>query len=748
MGNFLAKADLHLHSKASNLPGGWFSRLVGCPESFTEPMEIYKRLKERGMSFVTITDHNTINGVLEIAHLPEVFISCEYTVDVPEEKGKVHVLVYGLDEKHHQDLIKLRENIYEFVKYLKLNRLAHSLAHPLYSVQGTQVSKRLVEKLVLLFDNWEVINGTRGDGVRYIEESIARFYDGWEKIHMLSEKYKIEHQRTRERITFTAGSDDHGGLDVGRTWTGVEGAKTKEEFLKGLWEGKTQVGTEELGDKRLLNMVCRVGYDFLRSKNHIPQEIKPIADYIFMHSDNPMIGFMLRNFLGVRAERQDLLKELVSILPSIVLERFLKSPSPQTLGELCLSLMAHGFPAFLKYAQRREENKIKALGREFGIVNGKPPKIAYITDTYHHINGVARSAKLIRQIAVEEDLPFTVVVSNSAVVEEENMINLKPLVEVPTPFYEELKMGLPNFLQFMDLLEKEGFTQVHLATPGPLGLLGLLAAKILGLRVTFAFHTDIPTYARTYTGDELLEDLLWKAFVFIGNISDRFFVPSEYYRRIFVNKGLNYGKISLFRRGVDTELFSPYKKEENFWAKRFGLKEHQRVILYVGRVSKEKGLDNFLYVARCFPEDMFVIVGDGPYRAHVEAQKPKNVHLVGYMVGEELAKAYASSDIFLFPSETETYGQVVLEAMASGLPVIVSSKGAAHEHVEEGVNGFIATKPEEFVEKLALLLSNESLRRNMSQEAVHKAKGLDMRRSYVDYMLAIAGLGRIMHEVG
>ena len=79
MGNYLAKADLHLHSKASNLPGGWFSRLVGCPESFTEPMEIYKRLKERGMSFITITDHNTIDGVLELAHLPEVFISCEYT---------------------------------------------------------------------------------------------------------------------------------------------------------------------------------------------------------------------------------------------------------------------------------------------------------------------------------------------------------------------------------------------------------------------------------------------------------------------------------------------------------------------------------------------------------------------------------------------------------------------------------------------------------------------------------------------
>ncbi|MCS7171381.1 MAG: glycosyltransferase [Aquificaceae bacterium] len=746
MGNFLAKADLHLHSKASNLPGGWFSKLVGCPESLAEPIEIYRRLKERGMSFVTITDHNTIDGVLEIAHLPDVFIGCEYTVEIPDEKGKVHVLVYGLKEEDHEELIRLRDNLYEFVRYLKRNRIAHSLAHPLYSVQGTKVSKSIVEKCVLLFDNWEVINGTRGDGVRYIEESIARLYDGWDKIYSLAEKHRLEHQRLRERITFTAGSDDHGGMDVGRTWTAVEGASNKEEFLKGLLEGRTHVGTEELGDKRLLNMVCKVGYDFLKVKGLIPSEIRSITDYLFLYSDNPAISFLLKGFLGIRVERQDLLKEIARVLPSLCLGRFTKSPSPQTLGELSLSLLAHGFPAFLKYAQVREEKKIRSLGKEFGILNGKSPKIAYITDTYHHINGVARSAKLIRQMALEEDLPFTIVVSNARVEEEEKLINLKPILEVPTPFYKELRMGLPSLLDLLDLLEREGFTQVHVATPGPLGLLGLLAGKILDLRVTLAFHTDIPTYAKTYTGDHELEELLWKVFVFMGSISDRFFVPSEHYRRLFVSKGLNYGKIGVFRRGVDTELFSHHRREEGFWSRRLNLRRHQKVILYVGRVAKEKGLDNFLYVARCFPEETFVIVGDGPYRSELEAKKPKNVHLVGYMVGEELARAYASSHVFLFPSETETYGQVVLEAMASGLPVIVSSRGAAHEHVEEGVNGFIATRPEEFVEKLSLLLSGENLHRAMAQEALYRARSLDMRKSYVDYMLSIAGLGRLVHE--
>lgn len=747
MRNFLAKADLHLHSKASNLPGGWFTKLIGCPESYADPLEIYKRLKDRGMTFITITDHNTIEGVLEIAHLPEVFISCEYTVSFPEGKD-VHVLVYGLTEKDHKELLILRENVYDFVRYLKIKKLAHSLAHPLYSVNRSNIDKDFVEKLVLLFDNWEVINGTRGDKVRYIEESIARSYDGWEKIYYLAEKHRIEPQRTRERISFTAGSDDHGGMDVGRTWTEVEGAIEKEEFLKGIWEGRTRVGTEELGDQRLLNMVCRVGYDFLKKKNYIPSEIRPITDYIFMYSDNSIVGLLIKNFLGINADRTNLLREIAKVLPSLVFERFSKSPSPQTLGELCLSLMAHGFPALLKYVQRREEEKIINLGKAFGIIKGKTPKVAYITDTYHHINGVARSAKIIRQIASEEDLPFTILISTSAAIEEDNLINLKPQLEIPTPFYEELRMGLPNFLELLDTLERESFTQVHIATPGPLGLLGMLAGKILGLRITFAFHTDIPTYARIYTKDPDLEEILWKAFVLLGQFSEKFFVPSDYYRKIFVNKGLSYGKIAVFRRGVDTDLFSPDKREEDFWIKRLGLKKNQKIILYVGRVSKEKGLDTFLYAARCFPEDAFVIVGDGPYRSEIEANKPKNVHLVGYMVGEELAKAYASSDVFLFPSETETYGQVVLEALASGLPVIVSSKGASYEHVEEGVNGFIATRREEYIDKLSILLSNENLRRSMSQEALYKARQLDMRKSYIDYMLAIAGLGRLVHEVG
>ncbi|MGC8852811.1 MAG: glycosyltransferase, partial [Hydrogenobacter sp.] len=281
--------------------------------------------------------------------------------------------------------------------------------------------------------------------------------------------------------------------------------------------------------------------------------------------------------------------------------------------------------------------------------------------------------------------------------------------------------------------------------PGPLGLMALLAGKVLGLRTTFTFHTDIPTYVRIYTGDEDLEKISWTLFVLIANSVDKFFVPSEHYRNLFISKGVNPSKISVFLRGVDTELFSPYKRDENFWRSRLG-RNVDRVVLYVGRVAKEKNLDTFMYVAERFPEETFVVVGDGPYKKELEKKKPKNVHFVGYLKGEELAKAYASSYIFLFPSETETYAQVVLEAMASGLPVVVSSKGASHQHVEEGLNGFIANSKEEFVEKVRTLLFNKELRNRMSYEAIEKAQELDLRKTYLNYMYAIAGFGRFAYE--
>ncbi|WP_448584524.1 glycosyltransferase [Thermocrinis sp.] len=740
MKSYLAKADLHLHSKASNLPGGWLSQILNCPESFTEPQEIYKRLKERGMTYITITDHNTIDGVLEIAHLPEVFISCEYTVLFPEEKAKVHVLVYGIDEQMHQDLIKLRENVYEFVKYLKEKDIAHSLAHPLYPVQDTRITKSLVEKFVLLFDNWEIINGTRGEGLKTIEEKLARLYDGWEKIRKLEEKYNIQSLRSREHIAFTAGSDDHGGLDLGRTWTEAN-ASSKEEFLKAIKEGHTFVGTEELGYERVLNMVGRVAYDYLNRHNTIPKHVRPFLDFVFMHSDNLFSELFVRNLFGTNAPRHYIFKEIINKLPFMSLERLIKEFSPTHLGETILSFILHFLPLIILSQQKKEEDNAKKLVKNLGLNNDKPTRLAYITDTYFEINGVARSSKIVRNLASTHNLPVDVITVGNEQNREDNLVLLKPMMEFSTPFYEEFKLRVPSLVELLDLLKE--YSHIHVATPGPAGIMSILIAKLLNLPLTFAFHTDVPSYAYKYTNSADLRDWLYRAFAFICQLADRVFVPSETYLRTLVERGVSADKIKIFKRGVDTELFSPSYREKDFFQKNFRIPTKGNVVLYVGRVSKEKNLDTFLYCAKAFPEDTFIVVGDGPYRKELEERKPKNTYFVGYLTGLNLAKAYASADVFLFPSETETYGQVVLEAMASGLPVVVSSKGASHEHVQDGINGFIANSLEDFINKLNRILSNTYLREFMSREALSYARSMDLKESYLNYIDSILSFSRV-----
>ncbi|MCS7149930.1 MAG: glycosyltransferase [Caldimicrobium sp.] len=740
MGTFSAKVDLHLHSRASSLQTAWYNRLFNCPESFTDPKEIYKRLKSRGMSFITITDHDTIDGVLEIADQPEVFISCEYTVSVPEEHAKIHVLVFGLDEGHHQDLLKIRDNLYDFVSYLRDRDLAFSLAHPLYSVEGTKITKSLVERMVLLFDTWEGINGTRGDGVRYVEETIARHYAGWEIIYDLANKYNIEPLRQRDRISFTAGSDDHGGLDVGRTWTAVDDAKTIEDFLQGIKEGRTKIGTESLGEERILRTLLRIAFEYAKNKNYLPTEVATVLDFTFKNPDHALALGLVESILGEDVSDRSF-REIIKNLPQLTLAKLWRNSSPKNLGEVFLALLVHAISALVKYAQKREEERIKRLAQSLGLINGKPPKVAYIVDTYPYVNGVSRSSEIIREIAFKYDLPVYLLICHSEKIEAERLFRLQPLFEIPTPFYEEMKLGIPNLMEMLELLENKGFTQIHIATPGPLGILGLVAGKILGLKITSTYHTDLPTYARVYTLDEEVENMVWKVMKMITNLTDRFFVPSDYYRNLLISKGINPEKLNVFRRGVDTSTFSPKWRDRTYLKWHYGIGEDCQVVLYVGRVSEEKNLDTFLYVANKLPKTAFVIVGDGPYRKNLEDKAPENVYFLGYKGGEDLSKIYASADIFLFPSETETYGLAVLEAMASGLPVVVSNKGATKEHVIDEVNGFIAEDPEDFLLKISHLLHNKDMRIRMGERARESIQGLDLIESYKAYLHAIMAPG-------
>ncbi|MDZ4200064.1 MAG: glycosyl transferase, partial [Kiritimatiellia bacterium] len=181
----LSRADLHVHSKHSDRPSEWFLRRIGAPESFVEPGELYTACRERGMDFVTITDHNSIGGALEIADRPGTFLSAELTTYFPEDGCKIHCLALGITEAQFAELQQARQNIYELREVLLHHDIIHAIAHPLFRV-NEKLTIEHFEKLILLFNRFEGINGSRdpraGDLARVIlgaltPEDIARLAD-------------------------------------------------------------------------------------------------------------------------------------------------------------------------------------------------------------------------------------------------------------------------------------------------------------------------------------------------------------------------------------------------------------------------------------------------------------------------------------------------------------------------------------------------------------------------------------------
>src|SRR5438105_9735041 len=156
----MSKCDLHIHSRFSARSEEWLFRRFDFPDSYSDPRELHRQLIERGMGFVTVTDHDTIEGCLEIRDLPNTFISEQVTTYFPQDPCKIHLLVWGITEKQHEDIVIIRDNIFALQRYLQSGKIAHAVAHPLYSVNGKLKASHL-ERLILLFKHFEGVNGLR-----------------------------------------------------------------------------------------------------------------------------------------------------------------------------------------------------------------------------------------------------------------------------------------------------------------------------------------------------------------------------------------------------------------------------------------------------------------------------------------------------------------------------------------------------------------------------------------------------------
>jgi glycosyltransferase involved in cell wall biosynthesis len=249
-----------------------------------------------------------------------------------------------------------------------------------------------------------------------------------------------------------------------------------------------------------------------------------------------------------------------------------------------------------------------------------------------------------------------------------------------------LRFGLPVQGRLRRLWAESRPDAVYIATEGPLGHAALAAARALGVPALTGFHTQFHQYSRHY-GLALLTRPVAAALRRFHNRSDATLVPTGELRAELTAAG--FADVEVLGRGVDVELFSPVRRDPGLRA-TWGCGPSDLAVLYVGRIAAEKNLDlavdAYEAIAARHPGARFVLVGDGPALAGLRRERPDYV-CTGVRVGAELAAHYASGDLFLFPSLTETFGNVVPEAMASGLPVVAFDYAAAHSHIVSWSNG-------------------------------------------------------------
>jgi glycosyltransferase involved in cell wall biosynthesis len=257
---------------------------------------------------------------------------------------------------------------------------------------------------------------------------------------------------------------------------------------------------------------------------------------------------------------------------------------------------------------------------------------------------------------------------------------------LPLPLYPELKLAVPR-PTLRRHLEKFQPDLIHVINPAVLGLGGIYYAKALNIPLVASYHTHLPQYLQHY-GIGALEGLLWELLKLAHNQAQLNLCTSTAMVKELSTHGIE--NVDLWQKGVDTEMFQPHLKNRALRERLSQGDPDNPLLIYVGRVSAEKQIEDIKPILEAIPNANLAIVGNGPHRASLEEYfAGTRTYFAGYLEGLELASAYACADAFVFPSQSETLGLVLLEAMAAGCPVVAVDSGGIPDIVTDGVNGYL-----------------------------------------------------------
>jgi glycosyltransferase involved in cell wall biosynthesis len=720
----------------------------------------------------------------------------------PEDQCKMHIVVWGITPAHHAALQSISRDIYHVAEYLADHDIAHAVAHPIYR-QNEKLERWHLERLILLFKGFECLNGAHSPLHREAFEPLLDKLDETE-LKRLSDRHGLRplwpdpHVKSR-----TAGSDDHGLLNIGRTWTEFpESTRTPADVLNHLRTGNCRPGGESGSSVKLAHTFYSVAIRY-----YSRQVMRP------GHSAN-LATMLLQTMVGERPVPTK--SELARLTLKSKAKRFLKSlvppvflPKPKeipTLREMFLDAvkehlprhsnlldpqhiqlpplgehddvfrfisdlnrdisarLAHAVGAsidaasftglfntissilgqqfvllpyyFALFHQNKERRLLRSLTGQIPVPTARTLRVGWFTDTLDDVNGVSRFIRDLASLAHARGLPLIVHTStNTPTVDLPNRKNFPPLYSHELPGYPDLLLNLPPLLDVLEFAERQQYDVIHVSTPGPMGLVGLLVAAMLRVPCLGTYHTDFPAYAQDLTGDHRVVRGATQYMQWFFRRLTRVFARSREYMASLQGLLIPSNRIALIHPAVDRDKFNPARRDEAIW-QRLNIPQQHR-LLYAGRVSLEKNMpllaESFRRLCQRRTDVALVIAGDGPFRKQLQSQLAGlPAHFLGFQDDAALATLYASSDLFLFPSRTDTLGQVVLEAQSSGLPPLVTEEGGPKETIVDNVTGLVLppTDAAAWADAIDELLNDPARRATMSRIAAEHAARFSLDRAF------------------
>lgn len=365
-------------------------------------------------------------------------------------------------------------------------------------------------------------------------------------------------------------------------------------------------------------------------------------------------------------------------------------------------------------------------------------KVLLYTDTFCDINGVSRFIQDIARISSQKELKFHVVTSSvKSCPKMDNVTLLKSRINIPIPFYPELHLVFPSYRSLKVIADEVEPDIIHISTPGYIGWKARKIAKKKKIPMIGTYHTDFPQFVYKNIPLKIIKRLSDIVMALFYKDFKAIFVRSEAYRNI-VQDDVNFGAehIHTLYPGIDTKKFNKSYKDLSIWD-AYDIPQDAMKVLYVGRFTKEKNFPMLLdlwkeYYTNSEDKNIYLIAAGGDLEDE-SLFGTYHIKPVGIKRGEALSQLYASSDIFLFPSTTDTLGQVVMEAMSSGLPVVVSDIGGPMTLIKKDAPGgyFLDVNDKKsWLKTLDRLIKDPGLRQTLGENGHHQISKMDIENSF------------------